>query len=186
MTRDVFAPLSFGQTPRQQAEGWFAMENEKSRKTSALIGKKAKDDNEESSESIAWKRRAQLLLDEGRVIYGSEKAAQQVFSVLVSHGEEARREGIRLHSERRRRRYAGMSAPEAWVRAALWVLILFGWLGFLIWFLLALTGLHELKVMAGVGIALGAIVWWRRRWITSWNANPAEEPSAGKGDANVR
>lgn len=180
MTRDIYTPLSFGQTAHQQAEAWYAMQNDAAGSAGAAA-EKGKDDDYESAQSLAWKRRAMLLLDEGRAIYGSEKATQQVFSDLVSFGEET----ARNKRQERRQLYSELSPLGAWIFAAIWTVFLTAPFAVPGWVIVLLAEGDQPKFWLWTGIIFFALVCARRGFIAAW-AKASTVENAASGSADVR
>lgn len=153
-----------------QQEAYAALQYEEQMQANSACRPQKTKDNEESEESIAWKVRAQQLLEEGRTIYGSDEATQCVFRVLVSHGEEARRKRLAEIETSRIRRYSKMSSTEMWVWSAFRGLYLYAVFGLLLWLGLIIAGTPVWAATLAGALFVAFLIVQRKRWMCNYAA----------------
>lgn len=161
----MFSPIEICRPPSAQEAAWYVQQQNEAQ---AASRKKDDESNEESEESIAWKRRAQLLLEEGRAIYGSDAATQSMFGMLVSEGEEARLKRIADLEARRVRTYAAMSPAEAWFWASFRGVYLYMPIAIVLWFGALTAGVQNWQAVSAAALFVALMIWARKRWMDSY------------------
>lgn len=164
----MMSPISLRVATQQEA--YAALQYEEQMQANSARRLKKNKDNEESEELIAWKIRAQQLLEEGRTIYGSDEATQCVFRVLVSHGEEARRKRLAEIQSSRIRRYSTMSSTEMWVWSIFRGLYLYAVFGLLFWLGLIIAGAPLWAATLAGALFVAFLIIQRKRWMSDYAA----------------